>query len=159
MRKDEFGRLPALAALLTSFVVGVAQADREEAEAARPVVADLRISFKLDPRLTRAQYMGDRWVSMRTFTSTVQAGTTCSVDVAARGVDARGMPLNVVPEWSSADPGTVAVTPLRGTNVGISGLRPGETSLEVTAEGVTKKLFIKVTALYEGTAMQMEISQ
>ena len=57
---------------------------------AQPVASDLndiKVSFKLDPRLTRSMYMGDRWISKTTFLSTIQEGSEHTVEVRAQGLD------------------------------------------------------------------------
>lgn len=121
------------------------------------VLDEIKISFKLDPRLTRAQYMGDRWVSPPTFTSTLQAGSELTVEARAQGIGADGAPIPITPEWIPADTGMVTVTPVSGEAVRIIVKRAGQTRLKVVSRDITKELFIK--GLNRDGGMQVEISQ
>ncbi len=121
-------------------------------------LSDIKVSFKLDPRLTRAQYMGDRWVSPTTYTSTLQVGTELTVEARAQGLDAGGRRVPITPKWIPADPEMVTVVPNRGKVVKIIVKRPGQTSLKVVSQKFKKELHIK--AMDRGNnAMQVEISQ
>jgi hypothetical protein len=118
--------------------------------------ADLKVSYKVDPRITQSLYMGERWASPRTFTC-VNTGTTCTVEARVHVVDAKGAPMKVAPEWIPADPKIVTVSPNPGTEVKITVLQAGETSLTVTAGDFSKELFI--TAKYEGSKIKARISR
>jgi len=120
-------------------------------------LSDIKVSFKLDPRLTRAQYMGDRWVSKPTFTSTVQAGPELTVEVRAQGFDAKGGPVPIDPQWIPADPDMVAVAPGQGRQVAIIVKRAGETRLKMVSGEVSQDLSIK--GAERGNGIQVEISQ
>ena len=98
--------------------------------------------------------MGERWVSPPTY---VGAGAQDTVEVRAQGLDASGKKLAISPTWIPSDPEMVTVTPSEGNEVQITVHRPGERSLHVTAEGVSKELAIK--AEQKGDAMQVEITQ
>ena len=141
-------------------------------EASGPLT-DVALSFKLDPRLTRSLYMGDRWFSPATFTTT-QDVDRINVEVRAVGRDARGQDARIDPEWIAADPKMVTVAPARGGQVTITVHRAGETRLRVvqplapTARSVAanaregeptivKELTIR--AWNQGSAIQAEISQ
>lgn len=133
---------------------------------------DVAVSFKLDPRLTRSLYMGDRWFSPATFTTT-QDVDRINVEVRAVGRDARGQDARIDPEWIATDPKMVTVSPARGNQVTITVHRPGETRLRVVqplvqstrsvADGraneqaIVKELTIR--AWKQGPAIQAEISQ
>ena len=133
---------------------------------------DVAVSFKLDPRLTRSLYMGDRWFSPATFTTT-QDVDRINVEVRAVGRDARGQSARVDPEWIATDPKMVTVSPARGNQVTITVHRAGETKLRVVqplapstrsaADGrageqaIVKELTIR--AWKQGPAIQAEISQ
>ncbi len=118
-------------------------------------LAGINVSFKVDPRITRGLYMGDRWVPL----PYAQVGEAKQVTVEARaeGVDDRGKPVSVNPQWTPADPALVTVTPGQGNAVKITALRPGESSLQVTSQGVSRGLAVK--AAYKGEVLQVEISQ
>jgi len=115
----------------------------------------LKISFKLDPRLTQGLHMGERWVSPPTYVSTGR-GSLLTVAARASGVDAKGQPFKS-PTWSPAQPDMVAVSPEQGAQVEITVLRPGESTLTVSDHGATKTL--KVKAVEQAGVWQVDISQ
>jgi FKBP-type peptidyl-prolyl cis-trans isomerase FklB len=119
-------------------------------------LADIKISYKVDPRITKSLYMGERWASPRIY-NCVNAGTTCTVEARVEGFDAKGAPIKATPEWIPADPKIVTVTPDRGNVVKITVLQAGETSLKVTAGEFSKELFI--TAKYDGNKIKAGISR
>jgi hypothetical protein len=121
----------------------------------QPEVADIRLSFKLDPRLTHSLYMGDRWV-VPTATYT-QVGDENGVAVEARvlGVDGSGQPVVTEAEWTPADPDMVTISAGSGEVVTIKVLREGRTSVRVTARGVSRDLAIRASRPHG--AMQVEI--
>jgi hypothetical protein len=107
--------------------------------------------------------MGDRWFSAPTFT-TVQDVNRVNVEVRAVGRDASGRQAQVAPEWVSADPKMVTVSPARGSVVTITIHRAGESSLRVVQPlGGTDKVIVKEFAIRawnnQGSAIQAEISQ
>jgi len=116
----------------------------------------LKISFKLDPRLTQGLHMGDRWVSPAIFTTTGTGGLV-SVPARASGVDAEGRSFKS-PTWWPAEPDMVAVTPGQGAQVEITVLRPGESRLTVGEHGATRILMVKAVER-EGGFWQVDISQ
>ena len=117
---------------------------------------EIRLLFKLDPRLNGPTYGGERWLSPPTFTSGAQEGSTAAVDVKVQGVDARGRVVAVTPEWTPADPEMVSVTG-EGDRFRIIAKRAGESKLRVAAQGVSMDLVVKAKNL--GKAMQVEIHQ
>ena len=117
----------------------------------------IAVSFKLDPSLTKSMFMGDRWISPPTFTSTLQEGKEITVEARAAGRDAKGRATAITPEWTPEDPGMVTVTPGRGGMVKITVRKAGKSKLKVTSAKISKELSIKATD--NGTAIQVEISQ
>jgi len=118
---------------------------------------NIQASFKLDPRLTRSLYMGERWVSPPTFTGTRQEGNEYTLEARAQGIDARGQRIAVDPEWIPSDPDMVVLSPARGDAVRITVKRAGESTLTLAARGISRELRIKATST--GNAMQVEISR
>jgi hypothetical protein len=116
---------------------------------------EIVVYFKLDPALTRGLYMGERWVSPRTYTSTLQKGEQVTIHVRAEGRDARRRSTQVTPEWLPADPDMLAVSPSRGSAVTITVQRAGESRLHVTAGGVSRVLTIKATHRDEMTGVEV----
>ena len=117
----------------------------------------ITVSFKLDPRLTKGLYMGERWVSPPVYQPAVQEGKTLTVEARAHGVDAKGNKMKITPKWTPSDPGMVAVTPGEGSDVKIVVKRAGKSTLKVAAPGVSKELSIKATE--EGDVLRVEITQ
>ena len=118
--------------------------------------ARIGVSFKMDPRLATGNYGGERWVSPPTYTR-VGEGKTCTVEARAQGLDANGRSVPLSPKWSSADPDMVTVTPSEGKEVKILVQHAGESSLSVTADGVSTELTIK--AAYRNDILQVDISR
>lgn len=139
--------------------VNALQVDLKKKKPAPPgALTDMKISFKVDPRVTGGMYMGDRWISPPTF---VQVGLPdvkeISVEARCEGLDAKGVPLAIKPQWISADPEMVAVSPSTGNEVRIVVKRAGQSGLDVAFQGVSRKLTVK--AAYKGNALQVEITQ
>jgi len=150
------GLILALAAGIFLPAVGHAWAPEGAGDRAAPAAAltDIEISLKVDPRLTKGLYMGDRWASAPTYNGT--AGQD-SVDARVQGVDAGGKKTAISPQWVPSDPEMVTVSPGQGSEVKITVKRAGESRLKVKAGGVSKELAIK--AAYKGEAIQVEIAQ
>jgi FKBP-type peptidyl-prolyl cis-trans isomerase len=127
----------------------------KKAVPAQATLKEIKVSFKVDTRLTRSLYMGDRWVSPSTFAPARQ-GKTATVEVAADGQDGTGKRVKIQPEWIPSDPKMVEVT-RQGNDVQITVKRPGESKLKIVAQGVTKELAIK--AVDQGDAIAVEIAQ
>jgi hypothetical protein len=133
---------------------GLVQAPSRGASEPVAPLSDIQVSFKLDPRLTKSLYMGERWVSPPTYTG-IQEGQF-TVEARVDGVDTKGQAVDVSPEWTPADPTMVTVSPRRGKQVTITVHRAGDTSLRVTSQEISTELSIK--AWENGTALQAEIS-
>lgn len=138
----------------------VAQADgprnsEAPADPASREVAGITVSFKLDPRLTKGVYMGERWVSPPTY-SRVQDGDSLVVHARAAVRDARGSPVQVSATWTPADSEIVAVAPGEGHEVRLTVRRPGATSVTV-AHGERSKT-LKVYAVEERGHLRVDIS-
>ena len=128
---------------------------QEMPEQAAPPAAltGIHVSYKLDPRLSGPTYGGERWVSPPTYSG---ASAQDTVEAKVEGIDAKGRPVKISPRWTPADPEMVAVSPSEGNAVKITVKRPGQTSLQVASQEVSKKLVIKAAS--RGGAMQVEIS-
>lgn len=156
MMNNTLIRLLVLAVLMALRPAGVIHASQKDAGPAASSLVDITISFKLDPRLTRGLYMGDRWVSPPTYTS-VGEGKELTVDASVRGLDAKRRPKNIRPTWVPSDPDMVTVTPVQGNQVLITVKRAGESSLMVTYGGAVKNLGIK--AVRQNGVLRVDISQ
>ncbi|HSB69958.1 MAG TPA: hypothetical protein VLT62_11550 [Candidatus Methylomirabilis sp.] len=116
----------------------------------------INVLFKMDPRITRGLYMGDRWISPPTFSGVQEGNFTAEARV--QGRDANGQPVKISPEWIPTDPEMVTVSPRHGDAVQITVRRAGQSSLKVVAQGVSKELVIKAS-YPDNMRIQAEISQ
>jgi hypothetical protein len=138
-------------------IVAQLQAEMKRKQAvAATVPTGITVSFKLDHRVTKGLYMGERWASPPTHTR-VQEGKTCTVEARAKGIGAKGKPVKIRPKWIPADPKMVTVSPGEGSDVKITVQRDGQSKLMVVSPGVSKELSIK--AAYQDNAIRVEISQ
>ena len=120
-------------------------------------LARLAVSYKMDPRLATGQYGGERWVSPATYTR-VGDEKRCTIETRVQGLSANGRPAAIVnPRWTSSDSTMVTVTPEEGTQVTMTVLRPGESTVRVSSLGVTRELVI--SAAYRNSVLQVEIAQ
>jgi len=133
-------------------------------EAAEPAIAnsnvpvsDIRVSFKLDPRLSGPTYGGDHWIASSPFTSLAQVGTQATVEAKVDGVAKNGAPVRVAVEWTPADPEMISVAPGENNQVKITVHHAGESNLTVASNGVSKKLLVRAKNV--GNATQVEIVQ
>jgi hypothetical protein len=134
------------------------------ASSSLPAQAGLRlnISFKLDPRLSGGTYGGERWVSPPTFSSVVQEGKEATVDAIVKGLDGRGAPVRIDPNWTATDPSMVIVAPVspgQNDHVQITVKHVGETKLTIVALGVSKELSISATSDASSGGLQVTITQ
>jgi hypothetical protein len=120
-----------------------------------PTLSGVDVTFRLDPRISRGIYLGDRWLSPPYLR--VGEGEQVTVEARAYALDAAGQPTTIAPTWTPTDPGMVTVTPARGNEVGITVKRGGESRLRITVPGVSMDLIIKAT--YPNGVIQVEISQ
>lgn len=127
---------------------------QEAAAAGSPPLADVALSFKLDPRLSGPTYGGERWVSPPTYTG---ARGQDAVDVRAEGVEPGGRPRPVAPDWIASDPELVTVSPEHGARVTIQVKGPGESRVTVACAGLSKELVVRARGA--GGTMQVEIEQ
>jgi hypothetical protein len=118
--------------------------------------SELRVSYELDPRLTRGLYLGERWVSPPTYTR-LQGGDALTIRARAHRVEQGGAPRRVDATWTSSGPDIVAVAPGRGHEVVITARRPGEAVLTVTHAGASRTL--SVTAAKVRGVLRVDISR
>jgi hypothetical protein len=119
-------------------------------------ITGIEVSYKLDPRLTRSLYLGDRWVSPARFSAPPQ-GKTTTIQASARGIDASGKRVGIAPEWAPSDPAMVQVKKGASGDVSITVKRAGASKLRVAFQGITKELAVKASS--QGEALAVEISQ
>ena len=118
------------------------------------VLTDIMVVMKLDPRASGLAGGEERWVTPPTY-----SGASAQSIVVARafGINARGVPVSIRPEWIPADPEMVTVSTAPGNAVQIAVHRAGESKLTVLAAGVSRDLSISAT--YEGQVIHVQVSQ
>jgi FKBP-type peptidyl-prolyl cis-trans isomerase FklB len=137
---SKLGMIVVLVLGIADFAAGSGEQDKKP-NSGGAALSDINISFKVDPRLTRGLYLGDRWVSTPQYTG---AGSQEVVEARVEGVDNQGRSRPVDAEWLSADPEMVTVSPSQGMEVKITVKRAGEGRLRVTSRGISKELAIKM---------------
>lgn len=147
-------RLLATVTLIFALIAGPAAA-ADSKKAIGPAVAHVKISFMLDPSITRGMYMGERWVSPPTY-SGKKEGKEFAVDARAHRVR-RWEEMKISPEWIPSDHQMVQVEPRKGHQVRITVKKAGQSSLKVVFQGVSTILAVK--AKYEDKSLQVDISQ
>jgi hypothetical protein len=106
------------------------------------------VMFKLDPRLASGVYGGERWVAPPVYTR-VGNDKSCTIDAKAPHFDR--------PTWTASDPEMVTITPINASDVQIVVRRPGESTIRVDSNGISKTL--KVKAEYRNNVLEVEIAQ
>jgi FKBP-type peptidyl-prolyl cis-trans isomerase len=125
--------------------------DQEERAAA---VSDIKLTFKVDPRLTSGVYGGERWISPSTYMGATAQHT---VETKAVGIGANGNPIRINPDWIPSEPDMVTVSPNSGDAVTITVKRAGESRLVIKAQQISRDLAIKAAS--QNGFMQIEITQ
>jgi uncharacterized protein (TIGR03437 family) len=121
------------------------------------VLASIQVAYRLDPWLIGGTYGGGIWVSPPVLGPTNQGGLTFTLEVRADGFDAQGFRVAINPQWTPSDPGMVTVSPNHGNLVKITVNRAGDSTLAVTAQGISKTLSIKATS--QGGILVVQIAQ
>ena len=154
-KKADGGEKPEGEASRKADVGGKPEGSASNPSPAAAALADIKVSFKLDPRLTQSLDLGERWVSPATHPGAREGKFT----VAARAdvLDAQGKPMDISLEWLPADPGMVAVSPRQGNEVQITVQSAGQSNLKVTSPKGSKEL--SIMAWYQDDAIRVEISQ
>lgn len=137
--------------------LAASQNKASQPNALRPAgtLMEIQVSFKLDPRLTRSLYMGDRWVSSATYVGTVGQKT---VEAKVMGIDANGKAIAISPNWIPTDPEMVTVSPIGGNVVLINVHRAGVSQVKMESAGLSRFLTIKATES-KNNVIQVEISR
>ena len=140
-----------------------AAASRPVGVAAAPLpvasTADIKVAFKLDPRLTRGLYMGDRWVTPRVYSGVHEGVFT--VEAQAHGHDAGGSARGDRPPLETSRSGDRVGLRGPGNAVTITVHRAGDSVVRVAVENEAKEIVVSkelpIKAWYRGTALAAEI--
>jgi FKBP-type peptidyl-prolyl cis-trans isomerase FklB len=133
-----------------------AEKQKGSQEKATPTAAitEIRLSFKLDPRMVDGFRGTLPWVPGSTYTGVYAQDT---VEAQAQGLDALEKAVKISPEWISSDAEMVTVTPSQGDDVKIKVLKAGESTLKITYQGLSTELIVK--AKYVNKFISFEITQ
>ena len=159
MSTTKIASLAALAALaLTLFVLAgfIHAATPKAAGPAGSSVTSIQVLFKLDPRITKGMYMGDRWVSPATFTL-MGDEQKCIISAQATGLDAQKKEVAISPTWKPGKASMVQLSSVQGNKVEITVLQEGQTDLTVAYGKVSKKLTVK--SVRQNGVLRVDISQ
>jgi FKBP-type peptidyl-prolyl cis-trans isomerase len=147
--------LPVVAFLAFALLPVVAQTSQKSASAPQtPIITDIQISFKQDPRMVDGFRGTLPWVAGSKYTGVYAQDT---VEAQAQGLDASGKPVKISPEWISSDAELVTVTPRHSDDVKIKVLKAGESTLKITYKGLSTELIVK--AEYVGKFISFEITR
>lgn len=156
------GRLPfaAFGALLLTLALGCGGTDSDGASSMEPPSGQappgsIEVSFKLDPRLTDPQYMGERWVSPPVFSIALDGEGF--IEARARCLDAAGAESDAIPAWTPVHADMVVVTPPQGTQIRIMIHRAGESSLQIACGALSRDLAVR--ASMQNGVLRAEIAQ
>jgi hypothetical protein len=150
--------LGALAGVAVAFSLAAptpASAGNAPVRPAAPLVG-IDVSLKVDPRITRGLYMGDRWVAPTRYSRT-QDGKKLVVEARAFGLDQRRALLRIDARWASADPRIVTVSPAKGGEVTLTVHRAGQTTVTVSHGSFSRKLAVRASE--ERGALRVNISR
>ena len=158
-------RLLMSTGVITAFMACSSQKPVDDA-AAPPVpplgtaeIVAIQVYYKLDTRLTAGIYMGERWVSPRTYHSTLQPGAVAAVEVKAVGMNSWQQPVEVNLVWQTADADIVTLSADEGRSVILSAHGAGETTVRVSSGNVSKLLTISSIYAEEPDISNLKIIQ
>jgi hypothetical protein len=125
MQLNTITRWLTLAALLLILPAGVAQA-QPAASPEAAVLKGIKVSFQVDPRVTRGMYMGEQWISPPTYSRLQEGKNKLTVPAKAMGLDAKGGQVKINPTWKSGNTELVQVSPSQGNAVELTIPEEGE---------------------------------
>ena len=120
--------------------------------AAATAAAAVQVSFKLDPRLTKGLYMGDRWASQATYSSMTSPDVEAiTIEARARGAAAAG----TVPSWIASNPEMVTISPAQGGAVKLTVRRAGESTVTVKVGDLSSTFTVKTAQHAESWSVDL----
>jgi hypothetical protein len=138
---------------VTAFAGSVSLLPSGASAAGSVPLADIRVFFKLDPRLSGPTYGGERWVAPPTYSTAADP-----IHLRAEGVDAMGGTKRISPKWTAADPRMVAISASAGGEAQISVKHAGDSTVQIAVDGVSRTLSIKSSRLQGTGVLQVEIA-
>jgi len=100
-------------------------------------VTDIKVSHKLDPKVSGGPHLGERRVSPITYTGARRVGDESMIESKAQSVAARDQPITSPPQAKPEEPQMVAVSPEQeqGDRVNITVNHSGESRLPLVSNG------------------------
>ena len=144
-----------LTALIVVIMADLTKAAQEVASPAAASLTDFKISFKMNPSITRGIYVGDRWISPPYYS--VEEGKEITVEAVVQSVDAKGKLIAISAAWEAGDPAMITISTDKGPKVNLTILKEGQSELRVTFGGISKRLPVK--SWYKDNAIHVEISE
>jgi hypothetical protein len=126
---------------------------REKPNAAAP--AAIQVSFKLDPRLTKSLYMGERWAPAATYTS-ASTSDPRAITLEARARSTVVPAAKFSPTWTASNPEVVAISPAQGAEVTLSVRRAGESTVTVKHGSASSTFAVKTVG--DGDRWRVDVS-
>ena len=118
-------------------------------------LAEMVVSYKLDPSLMGGSYAQPGWVTPQVYQG-VRGQDTVEVKVA--GLDAQGRPIeSIKTEWIPEDPEMVTVSAGTSNSVKILIHKPGESNVTIVSGDLSTTLSIKAES--KDNVLQVQISQ
>lgn len=105
------------------------------------------VQFRLDPRLTRSLYMGDRWVSPKVFTQVAEPGGAVIIQAKVVDADSMGRVSTLIPECSVSNTAMATVSSAPGNIAVITVTTKGKSTLTVGGKTFRMKARVKNGAL------------
>ena len=102
------------------------------------------VAFKMDPDIMRGNFLGERWVSPPKF-AFAQPGREYTTHAKLQSVDEDGTRTDLSGDWSTSDPGMIAISHDQVGQVTIVVREPGEGQLVAAAGGQRKVLQVRAT--------------
>jgi FKBP-type peptidyl-prolyl cis-trans isomerase FklB len=140
-------------ALVASVPAALSQAAHRPPAAQADAVADIRLSYKRDPRVVDAFRGVGVWADGPNFTS---ANAQDTVETVARVLNSKGRLIRSSVEWIPSDAQMVTVSPDKGDHVKVTVHRSGESTLKISAPGFSRELTIR--AVYSGQFITFQIA-
>ena len=102
------------------------------------------VAFKMDPDIMRGNFLGERWVSPPKF-AFAQPGREYTTHAKLQSVGEDGTRTDLSGDWSTSDPGMIAISHDQVGQVTIVVREPGEGQLYAAAGGQRKVLQVRAT--------------
>jgi FKBP-type peptidyl-prolyl cis-trans isomerase len=152
--KRELSSVLSAVAGVVALAAAVVCGGQEPASATPGAAANIKqieLTFRRDPRVIDPTRSPQVWVAAPYQGATAQD----TVEVRAQGVDARGAPTKISPQWIASDTAMVTVSPGQGDDVTIKVHHAGDSKVKITHQGLSKELEIKAQKINKFIVFQI----